>query len=525
MKFRLNLTIARRLQVVGTALFAFIAVLAWVVWSSFSDVNQGQYVALNMQKGASKLQLVMRGLNESAMTQGASASVNMARRGIADFSRLHEELISLTSDDPQLHAFLSGDWYTRWKEIQPSIETFLAESEDIDFEDIDQMVAFGKLSANAGELADELGEQAEQLRGATIETVTQNLAIGAAVILSLFAFVGIALARSITRPISRLKNFVVQVEQSSDLASRIDWKNRDELGEIAMALNAMLGKFQSILREVSSDMEELSNKAHDVRETADNTSQGIGAQQASIGQIASSMTEMTASVQEISHNTAAASSNAEQAKRDSDVTRVAVDKAARTTGDLASQVQHAADVIKELNDRTGHIGQVLDVIRDIAEQTNLLALNAAIEAARAGEQGRGFAVVADEVRTLATRTQGSTEEIQEIITQLQKGAENATRVMDEGRTQAAESVEQTTQAVEALANVTSAIGTMADISAQIASATEQQTATAEEMNRNLTQINAVAEDTADRAHKTAAANSDIDNLILDAVRVINQFRL
>jgi methyl-accepting chemotaxis protein len=522
---KLNLTIARRLQVVGAVLLTLITALAWVVWSSFVDVNHGQHVALTMQKGAAQLQHMMRGLNESAMTQGASGSVTLARNAIEDFSRLHKELLPLTDDNPELHGFLSGEWLARWKETRPGVEKFLSESDSIDFEDVKQMVAFGKLSENAGKLADELGARAEQLSVATIGSVTQRIAVGAAVILITFAVVGIALAKSITGPIGRMKEFVVEVERSSNLAARIKWDEQDELGEIATALNAMLAKFQGILQSVSHDMNELSGKARGVRETADRTSQNIGDQQRATEHIAAAMNEMTTSVQDISRNAASAAATVDQARCDSDATRLSVDNAAQATSDLAGKVQHAADVVKELNAKAEKIGQVLDVIRGIADQTNLLALNAAIEAARAGEQGRGFAVVADEVRTLANRTQGSTKEIQEIISELQNGVESAARVMDDGQKQAAECVTQTAHAVDALGSVMSAIAVITDISAQIAAATEQQTITTEEMNRNLNQISSVADDCAARSRETAAANSDIEGLTLEAVRAVNQFRL
>ncbi len=525
MNFDHHLTIVRRLQLAGAGLFILIALLAWLVWSSFVAVNHGQHVALAMQKGAVQLQLMMRGLNEAAITQGASSSVNTARKSIAEFSRLREELLTLTEGDATLHGFLAGEWRARWEEILPRVEEFLARSDTIDSENIQQMIAFGKLSSAAGQLADELGTRADQVSVDTIAGVAWRIAVGAAVILAVLVLAGVALAKSITRPIGRMKQFIVDLEQESDLTARLNWDRRDELGEIATALNAMLGRFQDILQSVARNMEEFSVKARGVREAADSTSKGVCAQQESTDQIATAMTQMAASVQEIARSATAAADTVNQARCDSETTRLAVDSAAHATNDLAGKVQRAADVISELNAKADRIGQVLDVIRGIAEQTNLLALNAAIEAARAGEQGRGFAVVADEVRTLATRTQGSTKEIQEIISQLQHGAQCAARVMDDGRQQAAECVKQTAQAVEALGNVMSAIASIAAMSSQIAAATEQQTTTTEEMNKNLIQISSVAVATAGRARETAAANSDIEGLTLEAVGAIGRFRL
>jgi methyl-accepting chemotaxis protein len=202
-----------------------------------------------------------------------------------------------------------------------------------------------------------------------------------------------------------------------------------------------------------------------------------------------------------------------------------IDKVINAIGDLAKEVEKAAGVIQQLEGESKNIGSVLDVIKSIAEQTNLLALNAAIEAARAGEQGRGFAVVADEVRTLAGRTQESTSEIEEMITRLQSGANNAVKVMEEGKDMTQVGVEQAASAGEALQTINEAVTKISDMNTQIASAAEEQSAVTEEINRSIVNINQVAEQSATGAGHVASASDDLARLAEQLKGLVENFKV
>ncbi|MES9848328.1 MAG: methyl-accepting chemotaxis protein, partial [Candidatus Thiodiazotropha sp.] len=239
---------------------------------------------------------------------------------------------------------------------------------------------------------------------------------------------------------------------------------------------------------------------------AEHTRDGITKQHEQTTQVATAMTEMSATVHEVAQNTTQTAEAARQADQQANSGRDVVNAVTSSIDSLASEVGRAVETVQHVEQDSERIGSVLDVIRGIADQTNLLALNAAIEAARAGEQGRGFAVVADEVRTLAKRTQDSTEEIQEMIESLQTGVRETVTVMETSQQQAAESVDQAGRAHEALEEITRVVDTISQMSSQIATAAEEQSAVAEDINRNIVDITHVAEATSQDSAKSYDAS-------------------
>ena len=251
----------------------------------------------------------------------------------------------------------------------------------------------------------------------------------------------------------------------------------------------------------------------------------MGQQQAETSQVAAAVTEMSATVQEVAKNAAQAAESARQASQATNHGQQVMDENMTSTTALAEEVDGAAKVIEQLGSDSQKISMVLDVIKDIADQTNLLALNAAIEAARAGEHGRGFSVVADEVRTLASRTQTSTEEIQGMIVSLQSGAENAVRVMEQGRGRAETNVEQATRANEALTEIATAVATISDMNVQIASAAEEQSAVTEEISGNVNKINIAAEQALEGTSKTSQSSEELAKLAAGLSSVVQRFKM
>jgi len=333
------------------------------------------------------------------------------------------------------------------------------------------------------------------------------------------------LIRSILRPVNKLRDTIDHIETHSDLTRRIEVKSNDEIGETARAFNVMLDKFQSLLQEVNNASVKLASASDQVNVVASSTQQNITRQFSETEQVATAMNEMASTVQEVARNAASAAESTQHADQEAHQGQQIVQRAAETIQKLASEVDSASEVIADLEHDAESIGTVLDVIRGIAEQTNLLALNAAIEAARAGEQGRGFAVVADEVRTLASRTQESTQEIQTMIEKLQSGSKQAVQVMQAGQDQAQIAVEQTNEAGQSLSTITAAVAAINDMNTQIASAAEEQSSVAEEMNRNIITISEVAETTSTGADQMTGASDDMSRLAVDLREQVGLFKV
>jgi len=329
--------------------------------------------------------------------------------------------------------------------------------------------------------------------------------------------------------ITPLTNLALRLQDISsgdgNLTARLEVKGKTEFAWVAASFNTFVKKIAKTITVISDTSEKLASASLNLAQITESTEQGLERQLAETTQVATAMEEMTATVQEVARNAVSASDAASTADKEADAGKNIVTLAVNQINQLASEVENAANVIHELENDSNSIGEVLSVIQGIAEQTNLLALNAAIEAARAGEQGRGFAVVADEVRTLASRTQNSTLEIQQTIERLQSRAKQAVSVMDNGRRQAASSVEQAASAGESITSINERIDTINDMNNQIAGAAEEQSAVAEEINRNINNIGSVTNETSVRARETSEACKELLELADHLRDTVGQFRI
>ncbi|WP_235045541.1 methyl-accepting chemotaxis protein [Methylophaga lonarensis] len=317
----------------------------------------------------------------------------------------------------------------------------------------------------------------------------------------------------------------IQNIKKGDLTQKIAISGKSDFSWMAFELDSARKNVANLVHTLIGGVSQLNTATQNMAVISKETVDGVLKQQSETEQVATAMNEMAASVQEVARTASNAAEAAKNADNEAKAGKQVVLETMESIDSLASEVEKAADTLSKLEADIGNIGAIVDVIRGITEQTNLLALNAAIEAARAGEHGRGFAVVADEVRTLAARTQSSTHEIEEMVERLQQGARQAVKVMNEGRERAKTSVEKAASAGAALDTITAMISTMDEMSEQISNAANEQTSVAESINRGIVNISQVADHTAEGARETSKAVETLSSLSAQLQEASGKFKV
>ena len=365
------------------------------------------------------------------------------------------------------------------------------------------------------------GEQSLLISSAADRTIL----FGALIMLASAILVGLVtlwvVNRNLITPIRMLIDYVSRLSHGK-FGERVNITRQDELGHLAVAANILRDFLADTFSRLKSSTSELDVASHELKSIATLMAQGTHEQFERTDQVATAMTEMSATAQEVARHAAQAAQAADDADRHAHEGDKVMQSTMKTIGLMRDEIGNTASVIQRLETDSVRIGKVLEVIRGIAEQTNLLALNAAIEAARAGEAGRGFAVVADEVRTLAQRTAVSTAEINQIIDSVQTGASDAVLAIQGGQARSEESVEQVNNASSTLQRITSAVEAIRDMNRQIATAAEEQTSVAEDISRNLTEITAIASTNQDNVKRTQSASNDLHGLSIGLNDVISR---
>ncbi|ROL64374.1 methyl-accepting chemotaxis protein [Pseudomonas chlororaphis] len=359
---------------------------------------------------------------------------------------------------------------------------------------------------------------AESAQARSLQLISTLLA------LLLGVLAAVIITRQITRPL-RETLAVVERIASGDLTQDVRVTRRDELGVLQQGIARMGVTLRELISGIRDGVTQIASAAEELSAVTEETSAGVNSQKVETDQVATAMHEMTATVQEVARNAAEASQAAAAADGEARQGDKVVAEAIAQIERLATEVVRSTDAMTVLQQESDKIGSVMDVIKAVAEQTNLLALNAAIEAARAGEAGRGFAVVADEVRALAQRTQKSTEEIEGLVAGLQNGTQQVANVMNNSRNLTESSVELTRRAGTSLENITRTVSDIQSMNQQIAAAAEQQSAVAEEISRSIINVRDVSEQTAAASDETAASSVELARLGNQLQMMVSHFRV
>jgi len=478
---------------------------AFVAERSLLDEDSGSHATQLRASHAENLQQAYDRVHKfAAMQPGSEALALVAEfdRGFERWKATSLRVLDLAISDPNAASRLSfADSEAQFEEARSAIDKL------------------GELEDNA---ANAVGTEAIA-RGEALAW-QQGLVIAIGLLVCVVLVVGFPLL--VTRPLHSLLYRIEQIaDGDGDLRVRLDVLSKDELGKLSHAFNRFLDKLQPLIKEVGRVTGEVADSAQSLAGMAAANDRLISSEHAAVDQVSTAATEMSVAVHEVARNAQNAADAARHAEAQSREGAQVVGATIHSIRQLAQEVESASDTIQTLEQETANIGAVLAVIKGIAEQTNLLALNAAIEAARAGEQGRGFAVVADEVRALAARTQESTKDIQQMIERLQTGVQNAVKATHSGSARARQSVEQAAGVDQALSVTGDSVQRINDMAAQIATACEEQSSVTEEIARNISDIRDLSNEAAQTSEQSTRASQHLSELSHGLAQLVGRFRV
>lgn len=459
-------------------------------------------------------------------------ALNSARNDLEEHANTFNE--SLNNN---LELITQTDIRAALQQVTPTLQTYIETARQIaDLAGSDRpsalaslpefRAAYEDLAVRMGSLTALIEENTAEVEASAHQAAQQsNTFMAVVTVVGLLILIVIAwmLSNQIGRALHQLI-IGARAVADGDLRHEINVRGKDEIAQTSQALESMRNKLATMVSAIASAANRLADASATLKTVASETRDSIQHQQSEISQVAAAMHEMTASAQEVSNNINQAAAAATQAKQSGDAGIEVVEAAISEMQRLAGQIEETAAVILRLNDDSGEISDILSVITGVAEQTNLLALNAAIEAARAGEQGRGFAVVADEVRTLAGRTQASTQQIQETTEKLQGGSQSAVGAMEKSQKQATVAVERARKAGESLRSIALSVTDINDMNTQIASASEEQSSVSESISHSLEDIDSKTQQTTKGVEKTSSAALDVAAIAGELQTAVAQFQ-
>ena len=539
MNFLKKMPIATKIFLIpGIAALSFVLYLLITIYTALNngdvleEVQQVQFPALQLSASTLVEMQKVRDTLSSAATTGDQDTLDAAT-SIASEAKAGLDRIANISPEFRSDISRISDGFDDYFEVAFGVSQSMVNG-TADFSRLGELSAqmngsYDSVIASMTRFKDQ--QQADfENAFATIDSANTSLISTGVVMTIVVSLLLFATAIPIVRGIKSSIDDVVRslkdiAQENGDLTVRINTQSEDEIGELVYWFNQFMDKLQGVVKDVVEASLPLSNLAQNLRGLTEETQRTIDVQQRSAQDAKHAVDTMSGSVEGVAHSAAQAASDANEATEAAGEGRQIVQQTVSSIQQLADNVRETADVIGRLEPDSNKVGSVLDVIKGIAEQTNLLALNAAIEAARAGEQGRGFAVVADEVRTLASRTQQSTEEIQSTIEQLQSAAHSAVEVMSRGTEQATTSVDTANKAGSSLETITSTIGRINNMNEQIAHNTEDQRMVAVDIVKHVDEIHERTEKTAQSSGQLGTMCNELADLAQHLESIAKQFRV
>ena len=494
------------------------------------DDSYVQGVFRSMQAKQSPIEVTtFDALNQSSPTLVAAA-LERNRKQIADYDKAVADLkLEMPSLENDIGLYIKGfilnttqdkGLLARYLELVKTQVALEKKAKDASLQVVAVQAELGRLQ----QVAQGVMNQSIENANSTLATGRMQL-LGTVILAIAFAFgVAMQLAKSIRNPVRQLID-VLHAATQGDMTRRVGYRNQNEFGRLGTQVNTLVEQMGDVLKKLSLASSQLNQAAHDNRTTAERSSRELNLQRQETASVAAAMTEMEASVREVAQAANQTLDQVMAVEKASEAGRSIMATNISTTHQLANKLTETGKVIGDVNNMSSNIGNILDVIRSIAEQTNLLALNAAIEAARAGEHGRGFAVVADEVRTLARRTADSTSEIRAMIEGLQQAVQRAVRVMNECSGEMESSVQQSSNANSSMEEIQAIITMISDMSSQIASAAEQQQATSAEISSNINRISEISDSNYEGIQEVAKTSLILDELAEQQQELVHRFQL